>query len=440
MKISKIQKFGGTSVGSALRMKNVAELINDGETKIIVLSAMSGTTNALVEIAKHTAKQDISKVNEILNELKQKYSQVISELYETPEYIEKSTHYVDSVFTCLKEITKKPHSITNEKEILAQGELLSTHLFTFYLQEKNVDCQLISALDFMHIDIHGEPVFSKIETDLTKILNQFPQQKLFITQGFICLNHHSQIDNLQRGGSDYTASIIGATVHADEIQIWTDIDGMHNNDPRLVENTKPVRNLHFEEAAELAYFGAKILHPTCILPAKEKNINVRLLNTMDPKAEGTTISNEVLHSGIVAIAAKDGITSIKIKSGRMLLAYGFLRKVFQIFEDFQTPIDLITTSEVGVSVTIDNNKHLNEIKQKLEEFGTVFVEENMTIICVVGQIPSDTIGIQSKVLQAFQDIPIRMVSYGGSNHNISFIVRAEDKIKALQTLHNTLFI
>jgi len=347
---------------------------------------------------------------------------------------------VDSVFDCLRKITKEPYSTTNEKEILAQGELLSTHLFTFYLQEKNVSCQLISALDFMHIDIHGEPVFSKIETDLTKILNQFPQQKLFITQGFICLNHHSQIDNLQRGGSDYTASIIGATVHADEIQIWTDIDGMHNNDPRLVENTKPVRNLHFEEAAELAYFGAKILHPTCILPAKEKNINVRLLNTMDPKAEGTTISNEVLHSGIVAIAAKDGITSIKIKSGRMLLAYGFLRKVFQIFEDFQTPIDLITTSEVGVSVTIDNNKHLNEIKQKLEEFGTVFVEENMTIICVVGQIPSDTIGIQSKVLQAFQDIPIRMVSYGGSNHNISFIVRAEDKIKALQTLHNTLFI
>jgi len=440
MKISKIQKFGGTSVGSATRMKNVAELINDGDTKIVVLSAMSGTTNSLVEFAKYAAKQNFSKVDEILNNLNQKYSQVISELHKTPEFIEKSTLFINSVFEFLKKTAQKPYSITIEKEILAQGELLSTHLFTYYLQEKNIDCQLIPALDFMHINIHGEPVFGRIETDLANILNQFPNQKLFITQGFICINHNSEIDNLQRGGSDYTASIIGAIVNADEIQIWTDIDGMHNNDPRLVENTKPVRNLQFEEAAELAYFGAKILHPTCILPAKEKNIKVRLLNTMEPTAEGTTISNEVSHSGVAAIAAKDGITSIKIKSGRMLLAYGFLRKVFQIFEDFQTPIDLITTSEVGVSVTIDNNKHLNEIKQKLEELGTVFVEENMAIICVVGQIPSDTIGIQTKVLQAFQDIPIRMVSYGGSNYNISFIVRAEDKVKALQTLHNTLFV
>ncbi len=440
MQISKIQKFGGTSVGSASRMKHVAELINDGTTKIVVLSAMSGTTNALVEIAKHVSKQEFPEFNETLKLLKEKYCQVISELHENPEYIEKSTGYVNSVFEYLTKLSQKSYSITVEKEILAQGELLSTHLFTHYLQEQGVDCQLIPALDFMLVNKHGEPVFSAIEVDLTKILNSFPNKKLFITQGFICKNQNAEIDNLQRGGSDYTASIIGAAVLADEIQIWTDIDGMHNNDPRLVQNTKPVPQLHFEEAAELAYFGAKILHPTCILPAKDKNIKVRLLNTMDPKAEGTTISNEVHHSGIAAIAAKDGITSIKIKSSRMLLAYGFLRKVFQVFEDFQTPIDLITTSEVGVSVTIDNDKHLCEIKQQLEEFGTVTIEPNMAIICVVGQIPSDTIGFQSKVLQAFQDIPIRMISYGGSNYNISFIVRAEDKIKALQTLHNTLFL
>jgi aspartate kinase len=438
MKLSKIQKFGGTSVGTAARMKHIANLINNGESKIVVLSAMSGTTNSLIEIIKGI--QTHGRASQQIKQLHEKYIQVISELHESSKYAEKSICFVNFVFKRLNELAEKTCSPIVEKEILAQGELLSTHLFTHYLQEKNIDCQLIPALDFMHINEHGEPLFDKIDTNLKKVLDQFPQQKLFVTQGFICLNHNHEIDNLQRGGSDYTASIIGAVVNADEIQIWTDIDGMHNNDPRLVKDTKPVRNLHFEEAAELAYFGAKILHPTCILPAKEKNIKVRLLNTMDPKAEGTIISNEVTHSGIVAVAAKDGITSIKIKSGRMLLAYGFLRKVFQVFEDFQTPIDLITTSEVGVSVTIDNNQHLEKIKQKLEEFGTVFVEENMTIICVVGQIPSDTIGIQSKVLQAFFDIPIRMVSYGGSNYNISFIVRAEDKIKALQTLHNTLFL
>ncbi|MDR2906856.1 MAG: aspartate kinase [Bacteroidales bacterium] len=440
MQISKIQKFGGTSMGSASRMGHVAELINDGESKIVVLSAMSGTTNNLVEIAKHLAKQDHSAILDVLMRLNEKYNQVISELYQTPEFIEKSEAFINSTFGHLQELTQKPYSIIVEKEILAQGELLSTHLFSYYLLERGIDCQLIPALDFMRINKYGEPVFSAIEMDLTKILNQYPNQKLFITQGFICRNANGEIDNLQRGGSDYSASIIGSVMNVDEIQIWTDIDGMHNNDPRIVQNTKPVPQLHFEEAAELAYFGAKILHPTCILPAKDKNIKVRLLNTMDPKAEGTTISNEVLHSGIAAIAAKDGITSIKIKSSRMLLAYGFLRKVFQIFEDFQTPIDLITTSEVGVSVTIDNDQHLNEIKQQLEEFGTVTIETDMTIICVVGQILSDTIGLQSKVLQAFQDIPIRMVSYGGSNYNISFIVRAEDKIKALQTLHNTLFV
>ncbi len=439
MRVSVVQKFGGTSVGSASRMKYVADLINDGKTKIVVLSAMSGTTNVLVEIAKHVSQADLQMSNEIIERLHEKYTQVISELHESKEYVEKSTSYVNSVFEHLSKLAQKTYSITLEKEILAQGELLSTHLFTHYLQEQNMDCCLIPALNFMRVNKHGEPVFPAIETSLSDILNQHPNQKLFITQGFICRNNNDEIDNLQRGGSDYTASIIGAAVNTEEIQIWTDIDGMHNNDPRLVENTKPVPHLHFEEAAELAYFGAKILHPTCILPAKDKNIKVRLLNTMDPKAEGTTISNKVMHSGIAAIAAKDGITSIKIKSSRMLLAYGFLRRVFQVFEDFQTPIDLITTSEVGVSVTIDSDKNLHEIQQQLEEFGSVTVETNMAIICVVGQIPSDTVGLQSKVLQAFQDIPVRMVSYGGSDYNISFIVRAEDKIRALQTLHKTLF-
>ena len=335
---------------------------------------------------------------------------------------------------------RKPVFTTfEEKVILAHGELISTALVNAYLQECGVKSCLLPALDFMRVDKNGEPDMAFITEHIHEMLQENAGYELYITQGFICRNAYGDIDNLQRGGSDYTASILGAAIEASEIQIWTDIDGMHNNDPRFVENTKPVPSLHFEEAAELAYFGAKILHPTCILPAKLHNIPVRLLNTMEPTAPGTIICNEIEKGKIVAVAAKDNITSIKIKSGRMLLAYGFLRKVFEIFEQYRTSIDMITTSEVGVSVTIDNSHHLVDIVDNLKKFGTVTVEEDMVIICVVGDLLYENVGFQSKVVNALRDVPIRMISYGGSNYNISFLVKANDKIKALRNLSAELF-
>ena len=317
--------------------------------------------------------------------------------------------------------------------------MMSTNMMHFYLCEQGIKSTLLPALEFMRTDKNNEPDAAFIKEHIAKQLSQYTDTEVFVTQGFICRNAYGEVDNLQRGGSDYSASLIGAAILADEIQIWTDIDGMHNNDPRFVENTKPVAKLHFEEAAELAYFGAKILHPTCILPAKLENIPVRLLNTMDPKAAGTLISTENTKGKIEAVAAKDNITAIKIKSGRMLLAHGFMRKVFEIFESYQTPIDMITTSEVGVSVSIDNTKNLDPIVDELKKFGTVSVDKNMTIICVVGDLPSSNIGFQAKAVSALENIPIRMISYGGSDHNISFLIDAQDKIKALRALSNKLF-
>lgn len=437
----KVLKFGGTSVGSAQRMKEVAKLILDGEQKIVVLSAMSGTTNSLVEISDYLYKRNPDGAIDAINALEAKYYPVVEELLSTAESKELGKTIVKERFDVLRSIASstKPFTSFEEKVILAQGELTSTALVNAYLVEQGIKSCLLPALDFMKTDKNAEPDMNYIRTNVKKQLEEKNGYEIYITQGFICRNHYDEIDNLQRGGSDYSASIIGAAVVADEIQIWTDIDGMHNNDPRIVDGTKPVANLHFEEAAELAYFGAKILHPTCVLPAKQANIPVRLLNTMDPQAKGTLISTKCNQKSIQAVAAKDGITAIKIKSGRMLLAHGFLRKVFEIFELYKTSIDMITTSEVGVSVTIDNTKHLDEILNALRQYGTVTVDKDMVIICVVGDMDYHNIGFQAKVVNALKDIPVRMISYGGSNYNVSFLVSANDKKTALQSLSKNLF-
>lgn len=435
----KVLKFGGTSVGSAARIKEVAKLICDGEQKIVVLSAMSGTTNGLVEIADYYYKNNSSGAIERVNVLEQKYYDVIEELYTTEQSKKAATELIARHFEYLRTFSNAVFTIFEEKAILAQGELISTGMFQLYLEEQGENSVLMPALAFMRIDKNSEPDTAFIAENMARQLEANPDKTYYITQGYICRNYYGEIDNLQRGGSDYTASLIGAAIKAQEIQIWTDIDGMHNNDPRFVEGTRPVPYLNFEEAAELAYFGAKILHPTCILPAKLNNIPVRLLNTMEPAAPGTLISLKSNKKAIQAVAAKDGITAIKIKSGRMLLAYGFLRKVFEIFESQQTPIDMVTTSEVGVSVTIDNVKNLDVIVDQLKKLGTVSVDRDQVIICVVGDLQPENIGFQSKAVNAMRNIPVRMISFGGSNYNVSFLVRAEDKKAALQALSAELF-
>ena len=435
----KVLKFGGTSVGSAQRMKDVAKLITDGEQKIVVLSAMSGTTNTLVEISDYLYKKNPEGANEVINKLEAKYKQHIDELFSTEEYKQKTLEFVKSVFDYIRSFTKDIFTLFEEKVILAQGEIISTNMVTNYLCEQGVKAVLIPALEFMRTDKNSEPDLNYIREKLSAQLEAHPGQEIYITQGFICRNAYGEIDNLQRGGSDYTASLIGAAINASEIQIWTDIDGMHDNDPRVVDKTSPVRQLHFEEAAELAYFGAKILHPTCVQPAKYANIPVRLLNTMEPSAPGTLISNETEKGKIKAVAAKDNITAIKIKSSRMLLAHGFLCKVFEIFESYQTPIDMVCTSEVGVSMSIDNTKHLNEIVNDLKKYGTVTVDHDMCIVCVVGDLEWENIGFEARAIQAMKDIPVRMISYGGSNYNISFLIRESDKKRALQALSDVLF-
>ena len=435
----KVLKFGGTSVGSPQRMKEVSKLINDGEKKIVVLSAMSGTTNSLVEISDYLYKKNPEGANEVINKLENKYFQHIQELYSTEEYKQKTLTLVKDIFNGIRSFTKDIFTLFEEKVILAQGELISTNMVTNYLLEQGVNVVLLPALEYMRTDKNAEPDLNYIKTKLAAQLEMHPDADLYITQGYICRNAYGEVDNLQRGGSDYSASLIGAAVGASEIQIWTDIDGIHNNDPRIVDKTSPVRQLHFEEAAELAYFGAKILHPTCIQPAKFANIPVRLLNTMEPTAPGTLISNDTELGKIKAVAAKDNITAIQIKSGRMLLAYGFLRKVFEIFESYQTSIDMICTSEVGVSVSIDDTKHLNEIVNDLKKYGIVTVDHDMCIICVVGDLRWENVGFEAKALDAMREIPVRMISFGGSDYNISFLVSKEDKNRALQSLSDHLF-
>jgi len=414
----KVLKFGGTSVGSAQRMREVADLVTGSDRKIVVLSAMSGTTNSLVEIANYLYKKNYDGANEVINRLERGYLDTVAQLFKKEEFKHKGLELVKSHFDYVKSFTKDVFTVFEEKSVLAQGELLTTALFNFFLQENGHNSVLLPALDFMRTNKNNEPDTVYIRENLERIMSEFEDTHLFITQGYICRNAFGEVDNLQRGGSDYTASLIGAALEVEEIQIWTDIDGMHNNDPRFVENTTSIAEISFDEAAELAYFGAKILHPTSVLPAKLANVPVKVLNTMDPKAVGTTISSSQHKDRITAVAAKDGITAIKIKSGRMLLAFGFLRKVFEIFESYKTPIDMITTSEVGVSVTIDNNRHLEEILDDLRKFSTVEVDYDQVIVCVVGDLVAENKGYANRIFEALKEIPIRMISYRGSENNI----------------------
>ena len=432
----KVLKFGGTSVGSAERMKAVSKLINDGEPKIVVLSALSGTTNSLVEICNALYKNKPDQALEIIKTLEDKYFKVVDELYSTKTFKAKGKEFIDSKFDFIRSFANDDSS---EKKILAQGELISTELFHYFLTESKIDSVLLPALNFMRIDTNNEPDRYYIKENLTRELESYPDTKLFITQGYICKNLEGEIDNLKRGGSDYTASLIGVALNSEEVQIWTDISGFHNNDPRFVENTYSIPQLSFDEAAELAYFGAKVLHPSTVLPAKNANVPVRLKNTMKPDDEGTLITDKPTGDGIKAVAAKDGITVVKVKSGRMLLAYGFLTKVFQIFQHYETPIDMITTSEVAVSVTIDDASRLRKIVEELKALGDVEVSKNMTIVCLVGHNIMSQKGYIKKVFEALNDFALRMISYGGSKHNISILIPSDDKKAVLEALHKSLF-
>ena len=435
-----VQKYGGTSVGSPERMKNVSKLINDGNKQIVVLSAMSGTTNSLVEISDYYYKGNADAAAQVILALEQKYNSVIQELLQKEETRKKAIEIVGNEFNIIRSFANKQFSLAGEKSILARGEIISTNLVQLYHEEIGVQSVLLNALDFMRVDADGEPILSEIETRLSKILEQYTQTTLFITQGFICVNPNEEIDNLKRGGSDYSATLIGAAIQSQVVEIWTDIDGVHNNDPRIVKNTYPIAELSFDEAAELAYFGAKILHPSTVLPAKVKNIPVLLKNTMEPQAKGTTISNKSVGKGIKAVAAKDGLTAIKIKSGRMLLAYGFLRKVFEIFENYKTPIDMITTSEVAISLTIDKTDYLAQITEELKALGSVEIDKNQTIVCIVGNLINEEKGYAADVLHALRNIPVRMISYGGSKHNISILIESKYKEQALISLNEHLFV
>ena len=433
-------KFGGTSVGSPERMQDVAQLVTkSGEPTFVVLSAMSGTTNSLVEISDYLYKKNPEGAQEVINALEKKYMGHVDKLYSKEETKQKTAEFLKKEFDYLRSFTKDTFTSFEEKIVVAQGEVMSTNMVTNYLNEQGVKTVLLDALDFMRTDKNAEPDLTYIKEHLAEIMKANQGYQIYITQGFVCRNAYDEVDNLQRGGSDYTASLIGSALMAEEIQIWTDIDGMHNNDPRIVEKTDAVHQLNFEEAAELAYFGAKILHPTCIQPAKYAGIPVRIKNTMDPDADGTVVDNVLVRGKIKAVAAKDNITAIKIKSSRMLLATGFLRKVFEIFESYQTAIDMVCTSEVGVSVSIDNATHLTKIMDELKKYGTVTVDTDMCIICVVGDLDWSNVGFETLVTEAMANIPVRMISYGGSNYNISFLVREADKKRALQNLSAKLF-
>jgi len=433
-----VYKFGGTSVGKPERMHAIASLISrDTESKIVVLSALSGTTNSLVAIGDQLLTNNKEAATLLINSLHKHYEDFIAALYSNELSKKKARVIIDKYFKEIEALALIPDfNEGNNKTLVAYGEIMSTNIFYLYLQEIGQTAYLLPALEFMRLTEEGEPDMNFLSTQLKPLIKT---PGVYITQGFICKNSAGQTDNLKRGGSDYTASLIGGGINAKEVQIWTDIDGMHNNDPRIVDNTHPIAHLTFDEAAELAYFGAKILHPSSILPAQKVGIPVKLKNTMDPDAEGTTISNMTDSGDIKAIAAKDGITAIKIKSTRMLLAHGFLRKVFEIFEKYLTSIDMITTSEVAVSLTIDNDKYLNQIVKELEAFGTVGIDKDQTIVCIVGSMVSEKQGVLKKIFDALSDVPVRMVSYGGSKNNISILVNSEDKNKALLNLNAGLF-
>lgn len=436
----KVLKFGGTSVGSAERMQHVARLITKtDESKVIVLSAVSGTTNKLVTIGELLFEKKREEANIAIEKLFAEYQLLIKELLQTDAIREVAYEIVNNSFLLMRNYLRYPFGKSKNNELLAQGELLSTGLFNLYLAEQGINAQLISALDFVHLDEDGEPSVDDIAVKLNKIIGSYPEYNLFITQGYICLNDEGDIDNLKRGGSDYTASLLGAALKASEIQIWTDIDGMHNNDPRVVDRTKPIQHLSFDEAAELAYFGAKILHPATILPAQEREVPVRLKNTMDPEAHGTLIDDNSQSTSVKAVAAKDGITAIKIKSSRMLLAHGFLLKIFQIFDKYRTSIDLITTSEIAVSLTIDDTTHLKEIVNELEKLGNVEVDSDQTIICLVGNRIIENKRMVKDMFEAMENLPLRMISLGGSKNNISMLIAAAHKQQAMQQINQVVF-
>jgi aspartate kinase len=436
----KVMKFGGTSVGKPERMLQVSQLITkDAEPKIVVLSALSGTTNSLVEIGHSISTGDRTLAKQQIDKLEAHYHAFIKDLVKGEKALTKARSIVTEHFEFLTIILKISFSEALNKDILAQGELLSTKLFSVFLEEKGIDHVLLPALEFMSIDNHDEPQINSIKSKLTQLLQQHKEKGLFITQGYICRNARGEVDNLKRGGSDYSASLIAAAINASVCEIWTDIDGMHNNDPRVVKKTVAIEQLSFEEAAELAYFGAKILHPASIWPAQFYKVPVKLLNTMEPEAHGTLITEEAGSVGVKAIAAKDGIIAINIKSSRMLLAYGFLRKIFEVFEKYRTPIDMITTSEVAVSVTIDNAADLKAIQKELEPFGTIGVEDNLSIVSIVGNEIAQTPDVLAKLFEALTPIPIRMVSYGGSKHNVSLLIPSVNKTQTLQLLNKGLF-
>ncbi|MBA6151787.1 aspartate kinase [Gelidibacter maritimus] len=433
-----VLKFGGTSVGSIENMTNVKNIINDGQRKVVVLSAMSGTTNALVTISECIKYKEIENALELISDLHKTYTQTVNQLIHQPNLREEAHSYVNSIFDTLKATVNVNYSPVLSNKIVAQGELLSTFIFSRFLLQEGLNAQLLPALDFMRIDKFNEPDSFYIRQNFNRIINELPEADIYITQGFICLDAEGQIGNLQRGGSDYTATIIGAALHAQEVQIWTDIDGFHNNDPRFVPETHAISNLSFDEAAELAYFGAKILHPQTVTPVRDLDIPVRLKDTSSPTAHGTLITNNIHGEGIKAIAAKDGITAIKIKSARMLLAHGFLKKVFEIFEKYETSIDMITTSEIAISLTIDDTKNLSEIVTELEKFAKVDVDDFRTIVCLVGHhivYHPDT----PKLFQILQDVNVRMISYGGSSNNISLLINTSDKIETLRKLNRYVF-
>ncbi|MFH0843033.1 MAG: aspartate kinase [Bacteroidota bacterium] len=439
MEIVKIMKFGGTSVGNPDRMRALIPLITDKERKLIVLSAMSGTTNALVGITDLLYTGNVNEASSKIESLRAVYHQVVHDLFATDEFRKTGHELIDSHFDYINNFTLRVFTKLQEKAIVAQGELLSTSLMHHLLQERQIKSILLPALNFMRIDKDGEPDYYYIEENINRELKKHKSETIIITQGFICRNVYGEIDNLKRGGSDYSASIIGTVLKVKEIQIWTDISGFRNNDPRFVEDTKIIRELSFDEAAELAYFGAKILHPASVNPAREKNIPVRLKNTMDPEDEGTLITSTSKLLDYKAVAAKDGISVIRIRSDRMLMAYGFLRKVFEIFEAYRTPIDMITTSEIAVSLTIDNPQYLDQIARDLRELGSVEVEKNQTIICVVGDFRTERTGSAPEIFLALNTIPLKMISYGGSPNSLSLLVDTSDKTQALKQLSKHLF-
>jgi len=435
----KIMKFGGTSVGSPDRMRSIIPLITSEENVIVVLSALSGTTNSLVEISELLYAGKTEEATQKNEALRFKYHQVVDELYSTDYYKKEGHELINSHFDYIGEFISNSFTKQRDKEILARGELISTALFHHLLSERNIRSVLLPALSFMRIDKDGEPDSFYIAENFRRELANYPDEKIIITQGFICRNAYGEIDNLKRGGSDFTASLIGAAINASEIQIWTDINGFHNNDPRFAGNTKVIRQISFDEAAELAYFGAKILHPSSVNPAREKNIPVRLKNTMDPDDEGTLITSQTILEDYKAVAAKDGISVLRIKSDRMLMAYGFLRKVFEIFEAYKTPIDMVTTSEVSVAITIDNPQFIDQIAHDLKEFGSVEVEKDQTILCVVGDFRTERTGSAPEIFEALDTIPLKMISYGGSPYSISLLIDSKDKISALNLLNKYLF-